>query len=103
MKLLLDMISRDARHTIQVRAGEDGRQVSVTGPDIPFSTFHLNVDETSARQIGRALLRGAELPIDEVPMKMRHVPDCCCRYVASPLDANDVKLLDARCIEAVTL
>lgn len=31
---------------------------------------------------------------------MDHVDDCCCRYVASPKDTTDVKLLDSRCIVA---
>lgn len=33
-------------------------------------------------------------------IRMEHVDDCCCRYVASPKDTTDVKLIDTRCIAA---
>lgn len=41
-----------------------------------------------------------DVPADTGSIRMEHVADCCCRYVASPADTNDVKLIDTRCIAA---
>ena len=50
------------------------------------------------QNVGRLTMR--HLHVDDVVMVMVHVRDCCCRYVASPLDTNDVKLIDVRCIQS---
>lgn len=41
-----------------------------------------------------------EVPAQQGAILMVHVEDCCCRYVASPKDATDVKLIDTRRIKA---
>jgi hypothetical protein len=41
-----------------------------------------------------------EVSAEQGAILMYHVEDCCCRYVSSPKDTTDVKLIDTRCIKA---
>jgi len=41
-----------------------------------------------------------EVPVGAGSIRMEHVPDCCCRYVAAPNNTSDVKLVDNRCMAA---